>query len=319
MENKNSIGRFIAALRQAKGLTQRELGDLLFVSNKTVSRWERDECTPDLYLIPAIAEIFGITTDELLRGERKAGGDGDGAYSAAKSERQLCGILAKKRGRFKMLSFIPAGLAMCALIVCLATFNSELYYWLGMMFAAIFCSAGIICSVCFARAALFAMTEEYQSYAETIHAHNGDVMFTAAAVTMGDIAALFFCIPSVFFGGDWQFLVSWVLLGLFFAAGALIICFVVHFFGIRRTMLAAGTLGAVCEKERLNGRKRSILAAVWVVAIAAALCFLTAGLFISAGYTMLVLMLLAPVTLLAAAIAHVVINNKFIKKINKNN
>lgn len=38
MENKNSIGRFIAALRQAKGLTQRELGDLLFVSNKTVSR-----------------------------------------------------------------------------------------------------------------------------------------------------------------------------------------------------------------------------------------------------------------------------------------
>lgn len=156
MENKNSIGRFIAALRQVKGLTQRELGDLLFVSNKTVSRWERDECTPDLYLIPAIAEIFGITTDELLRGERKAGGDGDGAYSAAKSERQLCGILAKKRGRFKMLSFIPAGLAMCALIVCLATFNSELYYWLGMMFAAIFCSAGIICSVCFARAALFA-------------------------------------------------------------------------------------------------------------------------------------------------------------------
>lgn len=99
-----------------------------------------------MYLIPAIAEIFGITTDELLRGERKAGDDG--ACSAAKSERQLCGILAKKRGRFKMLSFIPAGLAMCALIVCLATFNSELYYWLGMMFAAIFCSAGIICSVC---------------------------------------------------------------------------------------------------------------------------------------------------------------------------
>ena len=82
---------------------------------------------------------------------------------------------------------------------------------------------------------------------------------------------------------------------------------------------SAGIICAVCEKERLNGRKRSILAAVWVVAIAAALCFLTAGLFISAGYTMLVLMLLAPVTLLAAAIAHVVINNKFIKKINKNN
>lgn len=117
MENKNSIGRFIAALRQAKGLTQRELGDLLFVSNKTVSRWERDECTPDLYLIPAIAEIFGITTDELLRGERKAGGDGDGAYSAAKSERQLCGILAKSAADSKFFRSYPRGWR-CARLSC---------------------------------------------------------------------------------------------------------------------------------------------------------------------------------------------------------
>lgn len=58
MEEKKSIGKFLSALRQAKGLTQKELGDMLYVSNKTVSRWERDECLPDLYLIPAIAEIF---------------------------------------------------------------------------------------------------------------------------------------------------------------------------------------------------------------------------------------------------------------------
>ena len=67
---KITIGKFIAALRRANGMTQRELGEKLFVSDKTVSRWECDECTPDLSLIPTIAEIFGITTDELLRGER---------------------------------------------------------------------------------------------------------------------------------------------------------------------------------------------------------------------------------------------------------
>lgn len=69
METK-TIGKFIAALRKANGLTQQELADRLSVSNKAVSRWERDECAPDLSLIPAIAEMFGVTCDELLKGER---------------------------------------------------------------------------------------------------------------------------------------------------------------------------------------------------------------------------------------------------------
>ena len=68
--NKKSIGQFLAALRKANGMTQQEIADRLNVSNKAVSRWERDECTPELSLIPSIAEIFGITVDELLRGER---------------------------------------------------------------------------------------------------------------------------------------------------------------------------------------------------------------------------------------------------------
>lgn len=67
---KNSIGQFIAALRKANGMTQQEVADRLNVSNKAVSRWERDECAPDLSVIPALAEMFGITCDELLRGER---------------------------------------------------------------------------------------------------------------------------------------------------------------------------------------------------------------------------------------------------------
>ncbi len=84
---KKTIGKFISALRRAKGLTQRELGDMLYVSDKTVSRWENDECAPDLYLVPTIADIFGISADELLRGERTGAGltrstacGGGGAY-----------------------------------------------------------------------------------------------------------------------------------------------------------------------------------------------------------------------------------------------
>jgi transcriptional regulator with XRE-family HTH domain len=69
---KKTIGSFIAALRRANGMTQKELAEKLYVSDKTVSRWECDESTPELSLIPVIADIFGITSDELLRGERKS-------------------------------------------------------------------------------------------------------------------------------------------------------------------------------------------------------------------------------------------------------
>lgn len=50
---KKTIGRFISTLRKANGMTQKELGEKLFVSDKTVSRWECDECAPDLSLIPS--------------------------------------------------------------------------------------------------------------------------------------------------------------------------------------------------------------------------------------------------------------------------
>ncbi len=66
---KKTMGAFIATMRKAKGMTQFQLADRLGVSNKTISHWECDESAPDLSLIPEIADIFGITCDELLRGE----------------------------------------------------------------------------------------------------------------------------------------------------------------------------------------------------------------------------------------------------------
>ena len=69
---KKTIGGLIAALRKANGMTQKDLAEQLNVSDKTISRWERDDGLPDLSVIPVIAEIFDITCDELLRGERKS-------------------------------------------------------------------------------------------------------------------------------------------------------------------------------------------------------------------------------------------------------
>ena len=82
MEAK-TIGKFITALRKANGMTQKDLAEKLNVSDKTISRWERDEGAPDLSMIPVIAEIFNVTCDELLRGERKSPAEREAARPAA--------------------------------------------------------------------------------------------------------------------------------------------------------------------------------------------------------------------------------------------
>ncbi len=70
MTNK-SMGSFLAELRKEKGITQKELADYLNVSDKTVSHWECDNYSPDISVIPVLAEFFGVTCDELLKGEKK--------------------------------------------------------------------------------------------------------------------------------------------------------------------------------------------------------------------------------------------------------
>ncbi len=65
------IGSFLKELRKQKGLTQAEVADYLYVSPKTISRWENGDGIPDINILTDIADFYGITVDELLRGERK--------------------------------------------------------------------------------------------------------------------------------------------------------------------------------------------------------------------------------------------------------
>lgn len=69
--NQNNIGKIISIMRKEKHMTQRELADLLYVTDKTVSRWETGVYMPDLSTIPLLAEILGISTYELLTGQRQ--------------------------------------------------------------------------------------------------------------------------------------------------------------------------------------------------------------------------------------------------------
>lgn len=64
------IGRFICSLRKDKGLTQSALAELLNISNRTVSKWETGEGLPDISLLPDLAKVLGVTTDEILEGKK---------------------------------------------------------------------------------------------------------------------------------------------------------------------------------------------------------------------------------------------------------
>lgn len=63
-----TLGSRIAEARKQKGYTQEEFSDMLGVSPQAVSKWENDLSCPDIMLLPKIAQIFEITTDELLTG-----------------------------------------------------------------------------------------------------------------------------------------------------------------------------------------------------------------------------------------------------------
>ena len=58
---KSNIGEFLAILRKSKGMTQQEAANWLGVSNKTVSSWETGASCPDISMLPALAELYGVT------------------------------------------------------------------------------------------------------------------------------------------------------------------------------------------------------------------------------------------------------------------
>ena len=61
-----TLGNQIALLRKKQGITQEALAQQLDVTNQAVSKWESDQCCPDVMLLPRLADIFGISIDELF-------------------------------------------------------------------------------------------------------------------------------------------------------------------------------------------------------------------------------------------------------------
>lgn len=71
MRNK-SMGEIISTLRKERGMTQSELAAKMHVTDKAVSKWERNISSPDIDTISRLADVLDTTVDELLKTRKKA-------------------------------------------------------------------------------------------------------------------------------------------------------------------------------------------------------------------------------------------------------
>ena len=115
--NLEKIGAYIAQKRKALGMTQAELADKLGMSNKSVSKWERGVCLPDVSLYAELCGILGISINEFIAGE-----DLPEENFVEKSDANIISVTKdgkQRRGRLKALTVVLGAALMLLIAVML--------------------------------------------------------------------------------------------------------------------------------------------------------------------------------------------------------
>ena len=108
------IGKYIAGKRKALGMTQKQLAEKLNMSDKSVSKWERGICLPDVSVYMELCEILGISINEFLAGE-----DIDAENVEKKSEDNIIQVTKDSKKKHKNLKSILAVVTTFAVIMVL--------------------------------------------------------------------------------------------------------------------------------------------------------------------------------------------------------
>ena len=115
--NQIKIGKFISETRKSKNLTQRQLAELLSISDKTVSKWECGKGLPEVSLMLPLCNILNITVNDLLSGERVSVLD----YQN-KAEENMMDLMKeneenKKRMALSIICGVITIIAVCSLVI----------------------------------------------------------------------------------------------------------------------------------------------------------------------------------------------------------
>ncbi|MBQ7320745.1 MAG: helix-turn-helix transcriptional regulator [Clostridia bacterium] len=279
---KKTIGNFIAALRKANGMTQKDLADRLNVSDKTVSRWECNEGAPDLSLIPVIAEIFDITCDELLRGEKRATTEAPPETNSAgltpKAEKQRQWLLSCRLSVFRSRSYISMGITLCGLIAAMISNLGFLRAYIGFFAGVFFFIAGGVSQMIWLNNALTAGSDDPATQELTADiGHFRHQIIRLSEGSFGLIAVLFGAtLPLLILPRDSHVGLSaqsWLMYGAIFALCALlltaVICFFLNYALLKRNLY---TLESKKAEIYLHNRKwKKICAAIFLATLSVTL------------------------------------------------
>lgn len=123
---KNNVAKKITELRTLNNMTQLELAEKLNYSDKTISKWERAESSPDIAVLVEIADLFGVTLDYLVRSEN---------VEKAVSEYKKKEVTFNRRA----VSYIAEGggwiVALFAFIITTLITNHMTFQWLYFIYA----------------------------------------------------------------------------------------------------------------------------------------------------------------------------------------
>ena len=142
--NQIQIGRFIAASRKARNLTQRQLADKLGISDKTVSKWECGKGLPEVSLMLPLCASLGITVNDLLSGERVSG-----TNYQKKAEENMMDLMKeneenKRRMILSVICAVITVIAVCALVVIASLLEMPVIVRVALLiFAAAVAATGI--------------------------------------------------------------------------------------------------------------------------------------------------------------------------------
>lgn len=140
-----SLGQTISRLRTERRLTQDDLADQLEVSRQSVSKWETDASVPELEKLVRMADLFGVSLDELVRGKTEA------PAKPADQPEPSAPEHADERARPRDISLgrlvlggvlLAVGLLGILLLLLFAGLDGLLF---GLMFLSPFLLCGMIC------------------------------------------------------------------------------------------------------------------------------------------------------------------------------
>jgi transcriptional regulator with XRE-family HTH domain len=195
MDNENllKMAQLISELRKEKNLTQKGLAEQLGVTDKAVSKWERGLSSPDISLLPKLSLALGITTNELLSGERNNLSTSDNEVEVgAPIQNTEIAAPARKDWNKRWKFLVPASAAVLSSMLILFVCNLAIeggtgwamlpqgivfFIWLAVILCAYILGKKRISSTLFCSSLIYFSTFYYSSLNETptreIFAFNG--------------------------------------------------------------------------------------------------------------------------------------------------